>query len=83
MEATSSKLAGILTPEQYALYQESMLAPLGDVETQTFQDCADAYVYSYYGNYYAYWAYYYAYYANAAGEHPITAGVEDLEWNIW
>jgi hypothetical protein len=83
MEATASKLAEILTPEQYALYQESMLAPLGDVETQTYQDCYDAYVYSYYGNQYAYWAYYYAYYANAAGEHPITAGVEDLEWNIY
>jgi hypothetical protein len=67
-------LAQVLTPEQYALYQESLLpAPDGVVqaapESQT--DCYYAYYYLYnYAYYYGYYYYLNTYYAYAYDQEP-------------
>jgi hypothetical protein len=73
--AMESGLAGILTPEQTALYQESLLpppVPLGDVETQSQTDCYYAYLYASYAYDYAYYGYLYAYYSYAYGENLLS-----------
>jgi hypothetical protein len=67
-ETISSGLAGILTPEQYQLYQDSLLptpAQLADIGPQSYDDCDSANVYAYYANTYAYYGYLYAYYSYA------------------
>jgi hypothetical protein len=67
----SSGLAGVLTPEQYQVYQDSLPpAPvqLADIGPQTYNDCYYEYAYANYAQDYAYYGYLYAYYSYYYGE---------------
>lgn len=77
-------LATILSPEQYALYLDSLLPPpssLPQNEIDTRNDCYYAYYYGYYGNYYAYYFYLYAYYTYQSADDPYTHLVLSLAYN--
>jgi hypothetical protein len=71
--AVSEGLTQILTPEQYELYQESLL-PAPDAQLpaapESQNDCYIADYYSYTAYYYAYYHYYYAYYAYVSYSDP-------------
>jgi hypothetical protein len=67
-DAISAGMRRILTPEQYALYQDSLPSrPVGrlaaDVGPQTCTDCYYAYIYAYYAQINSYYQWLYAYYA--------------------
>jgi hypothetical protein len=80
-------LAGILTPEQYALYQDSLLPPppaqMADVGPQTETDCYYKYYYDYYGVDYAYYAYLYAYYSYYYSENLLSYDVYLLAYDTY
>ncbi len=67
-EAISTELAGVLTPEQYQWYQQTMLPPpgslnLAEVDAQSQSDCYYAYLNAYYANQHAWYYFQNAYYA--------------------
>jgi hypothetical protein len=86
-DTISSRMAGILTPEQYALYQDSLLpAPvqMEGMEPRSATDCYYAYYYGYYyANVYAYYFYVYAYYTYSTCSDPYAYLVYDLAYNSY
>jgi hypothetical protein len=83
-DTISSRLAGILTPEQYALYQDSLLpAPVQMDEPRSQTDCYYAYHYGYYGYIHAYYFYIYAYYTYSSCSDPYAYLVYELAYNSY
>lgn len=84
--AMSAGLTEILTPEQYALYQESLL-PAPDLSMpaapEARNDCWYAYAELYYGETYAYYFYLYAYYTNATSSDPYAYLTYDLAYKTY